>query len=100
MQDKFYKGLYKFFSVAFIVSFLMMQAGGCKINKNTADVPVDQTTTITSTFNPETDGTTEIDKCDEKEKLTTSDTDDSSDTGIVKEDVGSAKEVPAMKTKK
>lgn len=71
MQDKFLKGLYRFFSVTFIASFLVMQTGGCKINKTQVDVLNNETTTITSTFNTENTETTDI--CEEK--TTSSDTD-------------------------
>lgn len=67
MQDKFLKGLYRFFSVTFVVSFLMYASGGCKMTKNQVDDVVHDTTHITSTFDPETENA-----C--KEKQTTSDT--------------------------
>lgn len=71
MQDFFLKGLYRFFSVTFIASFLVMQTGGCKINQTDVDIANNGTTTITSTFNPENTETTDI--CEEK--TTSSDTD-------------------------
>lgn len=83
MQDRFLKGLYRFFSVTFFVSFLIYASGGCKIHKT----HIDDQTTITSTYSSETQ-----DICEEKQ-TTESDTDT---TGLPVDD----KKEPVIEIKK